>query len=342
MRYRAVLLLLLSAPLGCDHPINWSAFAGSSADGGPPAGPPDPNMASLPPPTEQCIQMTGRAFEIIMTNCGMCHSPSAPGTAGGGFNFIDDLTKLVNNTGPGRMQTLLRPKDPPGSLIYSRIVEGSMPPMQIDRRPTKDDVPALRDFIMTCLPATPPYPQWPQASMPPDAGTVVPLVPCGPGNTCADGGCCFFGACRKNGETCGESTEVGSVKGMCSSGSCVNGDSTCGGLDQACCLPGAQCSAPGTICGLANNKCIACGGEGQECCKYGGACKDAHNVCAGGGGGGQRPFCAACGLPGQICCGEGTVARKKCDTGVCTHMVGTPGLGDYCPGAAPTPPVPPT
>jgi hypothetical protein len=334
MRRGILLLLLTCAPLGCDQPINWGAFAGNSADGGAV----NPPGVDPPMPSAQCITMMSKAHEIIMANCGQCHVPSAPGTAGGGFNFIDDLTKLVNNTGPGRMQTLLKPKDPPGSLIFSRIVDMSMPPVQIDRRPTQDaDVPALRDFIMTCLPAMPPYPQWPQSG--PEPVPVTPLVACGPGNTCEDGGCCFFGACRKNGETCGESTEVGAVKGMCMNGTCVNGASECGGLDQMCCLPGAQCSAPGTICGLANNKCIACGEEGQECCKYG-PCKSGHNVCAGGGGGGVRPFCAACGLPGQICCGDfPTTARKTCDTGACVHIPGSPGLGDYCPGAPPMAPV---
>jgi hypothetical protein len=331
---RGLLLLLSCVPLGCDHPINWGAFAGNNADGGPVANSPPPDASPIVL-SAQCMTMMSRAHEIIMTNCGMCHSSTAPALTGGGFNFIDDLTKLVNKVGPGRAQTLLKPMDPPGSLIYARIVDKSMPPVQIDRRPSDADVPALRDFIM-CLPATGQSPQWPSTGQP-DPTPVTEIVPCGPGNMCADGGCCFFGACRKNGDTCGESTEVGSVKGMCSNGTCINGDSECGGLDQACCIPAAQCSAPGTICGLANNKCIACGEEGQECCKYG-PCKSDHDVCSGGGGGGQRPHCEACGLPGQICCGEGTTARKKCDTGVCTHIPGSPGLGDYCPGAPPMPP----
>jgi hypothetical protein len=162
------------------------------------------------------------------------------------------------------------------------------------------------------------------------AGTDA-VVECGPGNFCADGGCCVFGVCRRNGEACGEQPQLGIVPGVCTNGSCVDGANHCGSLGEACCVPRAICTAPGAICGLSTATCAVCGDEGQECCAYGGACKSAHNTCVGLDGG-QRPLCVACGLPGQICCGGGTTARKTCDSGVCSHIPGTPGLGDYCPG----------
>jgi hypothetical protein len=325
MRQRLVILLLLCTPLGCDHPINWCAFGGGCADER------EPDL-----PLVCTTTMIPRAAEIIMTNCTECHAPEST-TDGGGFKFITDLKKLVNQSGPVRNQTLLKPKDPPGSLIFSRILDLTMPPKQITRRPNPaTDIPALQDFIMTCLPPIPPYPQWPKITATPDAGTEVP---CTAGNTCPDGGCCVFGLCRKKGEECGESPTLGRVAGICTDGSCVDGANRCGSVDEACCMPRALCTAPGAVCGLNTGKCIVCGGERDECCAFGGKCKSDHNVCAGGGGGTNRPYCEACGLPGQICCGDfPTTARKTCDTGVCTHSPGSIGLGDYCPGAPPMPP----
>ena len=175
----------------------------------------------------------------------------------------------------------------------------------------------------------------------PEADTDA-VVECGPGNFCADGGCCVFGVCRRNGEACARPDQIGSdVAGICTNGSCVDNGISCGAVDEACCTPRGFCTAPGAICGLGTGKCTVCGEEGQECCAYGGACKSTHVTCSGGGVA-QRPHCGACGAPGQICCGQGTLARKTCDTGMCTHMPGTPGLGDYCPGAAPMPPTPST
>jgi hypothetical protein len=341
MRQRLLMLLLICAPMGCDHPINWCAFGGGCADAGPAGGDPPPgdDMGTVLMLPEECKTMIPRAAQIIMSNCTECHAPEST-TDGGGFRFITDLKKLVNQTGPVRMQTLLKPKDPPGSLIFSRILDMSMPPKQISKRPSQDvDVPALRDFIMTCLPLMPPYPQWPKESTPADAGAEPEIVPCTAGNYCPDGGCCVFGLCRKSGEECGESPTLGKVPGICTNGSCVNGTNRCGSIDEACCMPRGLCTAPGALCGLNLGKCIACGGETQECCAFGGACKSDHNVCYGGGGGTNRPHCEACGLPGQICCGDTAVtARKKCDADVCTHMPGTPGLQDYCLGAPIMPP----
>jgi hypothetical protein len=159
----------------------------------------------------------------------------------------------------------------------------------------------------------------------PEAATDA-LVECGPGNFCADGGCCVFGVCRKNGDACARPDQIGSdVAGICTNGSCVDNGIGCGALEEACCTSRGLCTAPGSICGLGTGKCTVCGEAGQECCAFGGACS--------GGGVAQRPHCGACGGPGQICCGEGTTVRKTCDTGVCTHTPGAPGLGDYCPGA---------
>jgi hypothetical protein len=220
------------------------------------------------------------------------------------------------------------------SFIYARMSLGDMPPPNAPKFPKKpDDLLVLKNLIMKCLEPNLLGKGWGSTAPEPDAGTGPAPEFCTNANTCADGGCCVFGICKKNGEVCGGTLQLGTIPGVCTNGSCVDGANSCGNLGEACCVPGGKCTAPKATCLAATTKCVACGGVGEECCTYGFACDDKeHMSCQGGGGGGRPGKCQMCGRPGEPCCGEGVTAAKRCDVGKCYRVPGVGvGTGDLCP-----------
>ena len=128
----------------------------------------------------------------------------------------------------------------------------------------------------------------------------------GSGQPCCDGVWCGAGGCcDQTVKTCIASTAIcGGGQGKCVSGACQGG--TCGGVGEACCGGGVECTAPFSACQA--NVCVGCGGTGEPCCpgnNTGGEWCSGGEVCVSGG-------CAACGASGQSCC-----AGAECKAGIC-------------------------
>jgi hypothetical protein len=96
------------------------------------------------------------------------------------------------------------------------------------------------------------------------------MQPACPGNSCSAGHCLNDDAvCVPVGAQCG-----GSAGTCTANGSCMMGNTTCGGLNQICCEIGQTntprfCAQSGTRCNGfgANARCVACGEMGQPCCE---------------------------------------------------------------------------
>lgn len=110
--------------------------------------------------------------------------------------------------------------------------------------------------------------------------------------------------------------------GSTCSGNVDAGCGNCGGLNQNCCPGGGNafdfCTAPGTSCSPANDRCQACGGPGQPCCEG--------NLCSGGGccDGNTNQCVAAAANCSQ---GQGVCANNGCANGACGRL-GQPACGN--------------
>ena len=108
---------------------------------------------------------------VLRTNCGPCHSSTAPVTGSGGIRFIDDVDQLV-------VAGLIVPLDSAASRVVVVSANGSMPPPSSGLPVMSDvDLQVLVSFIDNPL-------FWPEPYSPVavDAGP-APLVDAG-----ADGG----------------------------------------------------------------------------------------------------------------------------------------------------------
>jgi hypothetical protein len=162
----------------------------------------------------------------------------------------------------------------------------------------------------------------------PAPGCGDPGQPCCNANVCHNNGCCVFGQCRGQGQTCTTPPPDLGLSGTCNNGSCQNmAGATCGNVGQPCC-EASSCTASLVSC-LANaTTCSACGGADQACCKIGSSqvCIDGFTCI--GGGVNKTGNCQPCGASGQACCGSGTAAQKTCDPGLtCTPVLG---MGTLC------------
>jgi hypothetical protein len=282
---------------------------------------------------DACDATRSKARTILETNCAFCHE--APGNQAN-FDFILELDKLktaVSSTG----QRFVVPGDPDQSRIYQRMSVGEMPPAGRMPRPSMADIEVIRQWIVSCFDGTGGWdrpdagagggaPDGGDAGPPPGCGD--PGQPCCTANVCNDDGCCVFGQCRGNGQSCAAMGGGLGLAGTCARGSCENGAGmACGNVDQPCC-EASSCTASRVSCLAGMTTCSACGGASEPCCKIGSAqtCVDGY-ACVGGGVG-RTGNCQLCGGTGQPCCGSGVASQKRCDPGLtCAPVLG---MGDRC------------
>jgi hypothetical protein len=183
---RAACHLLLAAALSCggkaESGQQMSAFS-RPADVPPeprrprpgrPAQPPMQMTMNVPPPTRPSPPtlppgepspnpgFDANPESILSAYCGVCHGPVAPPGLSAGFNFINDVDRMV-------AAGLIIPLRSDLSPIITRVLDGSMPPII-------SGLPAMRDAELAILinyiddplnwPVSPPQPV--------DAGTPPP------------------------------------------------------------------------------------------------------------------------------------------------------------------------
>jgi len=121
---------------------------------------------------------------ILDRHCGGCHGRSLGADANaepGPLEFTDDIARMV-------ALGLIVPFSAPASRVMNVMVEGSMPPPDVEPRPTGSEIEAIREFIEWPLnwPDEPPrYADWSGsmrcfASRPDRTGSAgsTPLVDC--------------------------------------------------------------------------------------------------------------------------------------------------------------------
>jgi hypothetical protein len=267
---------------------------------------------------------------VLQTNCAFCHEN--PDYIKGNFDFIlepDKLKTRISSTG----QRYVVPGDPDNSRIYQRAFAGEMPPSGQMPRPSMSDVDMLRQWIASCVDGT----VWdlPDGGLfPSDGGGVGPTgcgnpgEPCCTANVCNNKGCCVFGQCRADGQTCAAMGTGLGLAGTCNQGSCATADGTpCGKVGQSCC-EASSCTSSRVSCLAGMTTCSDCGGMNEFCCKIGSA-----NVCIEGfscvgGGVNKNGNCQPCGAQDQPCCGAGVASQKTCNASLtCTSVIG---VGDRC------------
>jgi hypothetical protein len=285
--------------------------------------------------TDPCEAVRSQARTILETSCASCHQ--VPNVMAN-FDFILDLELLKTRTTSSTNQRFVIPGDPDNSRLYQRIAGGEMPPSSARvPRPTANDVAMIREWITRCLDGSSGWPT-------PDGGfgggrdaavEVGPPPGCGdPGqqcclaNVCNNDGCCVFGQCRAQGQTCTTPPPDLGLSGTCSKGSCETMSAmACGNVDQPCC-EASSCTASRASC-LANaTTCSACGGAAQPCCKIGSAQECIAGFTCVGGGVNRTGNCQLCGADGQPCCGTGLASQRTCNPGLkCAPVLGK---GDLC------------
>jgi hypothetical protein len=140
----------------------------------------------------------------------------------------------------------------------------------------------------------------------------TPGLPCCPGNSCGNGGCCDHGnAALPTGVCMAPAAACSGGQGACTDGGCMGG--LCGKPGQPACGSNVDCTAPLTI--KSSGSCASCGGQGEPCCSgVGGAACEAPYACAGG-------TCQLCGGNGQPCCQGSqcyTSTNRQCSGGTCS------------------------
>ena len=111
-----------------------------------------------------------QAGDVLQTNCHRCHGRA--GAMEGGFNYVTDRRRLV-------ARKKIVPGDPDHSALLRRVLDGEMPPADVDQRPGPDDVAVLRRWIEAGAPDfDPPQPERPTAplaDLPHSYGTTSPV-----------------------------------------------------------------------------------------------------------------------------------------------------------------------
>jgi hypothetical protein len=81
---------------------------------------------------------------FLQAHCHRCHGQD--GAAEGGFNYILELNKLV-------ARKKVEPGDADASPLFKRVATGKMPPPEVVKRPSKDEIAQLRRWIDAGAPA---------------------------------------------------------------------------------------------------------------------------------------------------------------------------------------------
>lgn len=107
----------------------------------PDAGKDEPDAGKDDPPNmaqPACATATENAELALTTYCSGCHGANSP--AKGGFNTVLDVSALLAS---GKVVK----NAPAKSLIWKRMSAGSMPPVDVKKRPVDDDIQAVADWI---------------------------------------------------------------------------------------------------------------------------------------------------------------------------------------------------
>jgi serine/threonine-protein kinase len=90
-----------------------------------------------------CDDYEQLAQEMLETSCSGCHGPG--GAAPGGFADATDVEAMIS-------EGLVVPGDAGGSLIFTRVDDGTMPPASAPVQPSSAQIQALEAWIDECLP----------------------------------------------------------------------------------------------------------------------------------------------------------------------------------------------
>ena len=85
-----------------------------------------------------CNQAAQKSQAMLDTYYASCHGPSS--SAQGGFKTVTDFNALISE---GKVV----PKDPEASPLYKRIASKTMPPANVQKRPSDADISAVKDWI---------------------------------------------------------------------------------------------------------------------------------------------------------------------------------------------------
>jgi hypothetical protein len=131
-------------PAANNKPSNMSGAAGTGGSmptNNPPASnPPANNPPANNPPASACSTAAAKAQATLTTYCGNCHGNVAAPKAG--FNTVLDVPALLAS---GKVVA----DKPDMSIIFKRISAGTMPPADVQKRPSATDVSAIKEWI-TC------------------------------------------------------------------------------------------------------------------------------------------------------------------------------------------------
>jgi hypothetical protein len=156
--------------VGCFQELNQSATSSASPtlDFGSVVPSPDGGIPTILDPNyplryggdgtmtaDPCVATVTQSLHIRETYCGMCHGPS--GTQGQPlFNFVLDDNKMMTTTDMASKLLFVAAGDPDRSRVYQRMVQGTMPPLQVSvdqpgyPRPTASDLSVVFQWII-CL-----------------------------------------------------------------------------------------------------------------------------------------------------------------------------------------------
>ena len=103
-----------------------------------------PPVEKTPPAAETDPPALARqAHDILQTNCHRCHGKD--GAMEGGFNYVLDRSRLI-------ARKKIAPGQPEHSMLLRRVVDGEMPPADVQPRPGPDEVAVLRQWIESGAP----------------------------------------------------------------------------------------------------------------------------------------------------------------------------------------------
>jgi hypothetical protein len=131
-----------SAPVGSEPPLAEPPVPGepppAMGEEAPSAGEPPPPSAGEAAPSEAPFNpFEAPAFEILIRYCGPCHDTEQ---GMGDFNYISDLDLLIES---GK----IIPGSKEDSMIYARMLAGTMPPAAIVNQPTPEEIGLVGSFI---------------------------------------------------------------------------------------------------------------------------------------------------------------------------------------------------
>ena len=109
------------------------------------AGPTAPGPVAAP--SIDCDDSAQRYVSFAKAHCASCHGPGSPGA--GGFASVLDVPALIAS---GKVV----PSAPERSPLFVRLSTGVMPPLSVVKRPTREDVDAVRGWIGCGAPNTQP------------------------------------------------------------------------------------------------------------------------------------------------------------------------------------------